>query len=82
MNALTSLGLLRVQRYNNYLKLPNKIAVLFVERTHWGRFPVSSLLLEWTEAHAARGRDGRQEGRECGYYHLHRHLNNLLLHDY
>ena len=27
---------------------------------------------EGPEAHAARGRDGRQEGRECGYYHLHR----------
>ena len=33
-----------------------------------------------SETHAARGRDGRQEGRECGYYHLHRYLNNTLLH--
>ena len=33
-----------------------------------------------SEAHAARGRDGRQEGRERGYYHLHRYLNNPLLH--
>ena len=42
----------------------------------------ASLLLEWAEAHAARSGDGRQEGRECGYYHLHRNLNNLsLLHD-
>ena len=31
-------------------------------------------------AHAARGRDGRQEGRECGYYYLHRNLNNSFLH--
>ena len=31
-------------------------------------------------SHATRGRDGRQEGRECGYYHLHRHLNDSLLH--
>ena len=31
-------------------------------------------------AHAARGRDGRQEGRERGYYHLHRNLNHSLLH--
>ena len=31
--------------------------------------------------HTARGRDGRQEGRECGYYHLHRYLNqSCLLH--
>ena len=33
-----------------------------------------------SEAHATRGRDGRQEGREGGYYHLHRYLNNPLLH--
>ena len=38
------------------------------------------LILEGTVAHAARGGDGRQEGRECGYYHLHRNLNNALLH--
>ena len=38
--------------------------------------------LEGAVAHAARGGDGRQEGRECSYYHLHRNLNNLLLHDY
>ena len=37
------------------------------------------LLVDGSEAHAARGRDGRQEGRECGYYHLHRHLNDLAL---
>ena len=30
--------------------------------------------------HATRGRDGRQEGRECGYYYLHRNLNDSLLH--
>ena len=33
--------------------------------------------LEGPVAHAARGRDGRQEGREHGYYHLHRHLDDL-----
>ena len=33
-----------------------------------------------SETHAARGRDGRQEGREGGYYYLHRYLNNPLLH--
>ena len=32
--------------------------------------------------HATRGRDGRQEGCECGYYNLHRNLNETLLHDY
>ena len=36
--------------------------------------------LEWSVAHATRSRDGRQEGRERGYYHLHRNLNNSLLH--
>ena len=30
-------------------------------------------------AHATRGCDGYQEGRERGYYHLHRNLNNSLL---
>jgi hypothetical protein len=28
----------------------------------------------WAMPHAARGRDGRQEGRERGYYYLHRNL--------
>ena len=31
-------------------------------------------------AEARGGRDGRQEGCERGYYHLHRNLNHLLLH--
>ena len=35
-----------------------------------------------SQSHATRGRDGRQEGRERGYYHLYRHLNDPLLHDY
>ena len=30
--------------------------------------------------HTTRGRDRRQEGRECGYYYLHRHLNDPFLH--
>ena len=38
------------------------------------------LLEEWAVAHAARGSNGRQEGCECGYYHLHRNLNDFLLH--
>ena len=37
-------------------------------------------LLEWSISHAARGCDGRQEGRERGYYYLHRNLDNTLLH--
>ncbi len=41
---------------------------------------MSVFLLEGAVTHAARGCDGRQEGRECGYYHLHRHLNDALLH--
>jgi hypothetical protein len=32
-----------------------------------------------SEAHATRGRDGRQEVREGGYYHLHRYLDDSLL---
>ena len=36
--------------------------------------------LEGPVAHAARGRDGRQEGRERGYYYLHRNLNETLFH--
>ena len=31
-------------------------------------------------AHATGRCDGRQEGRERGYYHLHRNLNDTLLH--
>ena len=40
---------------------------------------VPTLLIDGAVSHAARGRDGRQEGRERGYYHLHRHLNDLAL---
>ena len=40
----------------------------------------SSLNCNGSEAHAARGRDGRQEGRERGYYDLHRDLNHSFLH--
>ena len=36
--------------------------------------------LEGAVAHATRGRDGRQEGCERGYYNLHRNLNNSLFH--
>ena len=39
------------------------------------------LCLEGAVAHATCGRNGRQEGCECGYYHLHRYLNNPLLHN-
>ena len=46
------------------------IAIVFLEE----------LILERTVAHAARGGDGRQEGRERGYYYLHRNLNDPLLH--
>ena len=42
---------------------------------------VSARGLEGAVAHATRGRDGRQEGRECGYYYLHRNLNDSLFHD-
>ena len=31
-------------------------------------------------SHTTRSRDGRQEGREGGYYHLHRYLNDTLFH--
>ena len=33
---------------------------------------------EWSVAHARRGRDGCQEGRERGYYNLHRNLNKTI----
>ena len=36
--------------------------------------------LEGAVAHATRGRNRRQEGRECGYYHLHRNLDDSLFH--
>ena len=29
-------------------------------------------------SHTTRGCDGRQEGCESGYYHLHRYLNNTI----
>ena len=36
-------------------------------------------LVDRAVARATRGRDGRQEGCERGYYHLHRNLNETLL---
>ena len=38
-----------------------------------------SLVSEWASAHTARRCDGREEGCECGYYDLHRNLNNVVL---
>jgi hypothetical protein len=35
----------------------------------------SFFILEWSESHAARGGNRRQERCERGYYHLHRNLN-------
>ena len=52
-----------------------------------GDFPLSifhyplSIALQGPQAHATGGGDGRQEGRERGYYNLHRNLNNPLLHN-
>ena len=43
--------------------------------------PFYFFTLKRSVSHATRGRDGRQEGRESGYYNLHRNLNNPLLHD-
>ena len=42
--------------------------------------PMTAHFLErnWSVAHTTRGRDGRQEGRERGYYNLHRNLNHTL----
>ena len=37
---------------------------------------------DWAVTHAGGRCDGRQEGRESGYYHLHRNLNDPFLHDY
>ena len=42
--------------------------------------PAHFLERNWSVAHTTRGRDGRQEGRECGYYYLHRNLNDPLFH--
>ena len=52
--------------------------------TESGRFHEESAaqVLEGPVAHATGRRDGRQEGCECGYYHLHRNLNQAsLFHD-
>ena len=40
------------------------------------------MLLErdWSEAHATRGCDGREEGCESGYYDLHRDLDDAFFH--
>ena len=36
-------------------------------------------LEDWASANATGGRDGREEGCERGYYHLHRNLNESFL---
>ena len=33
-----------------------------------------------SKTHATRSTDGREEGRERGYYYLHRNLNKPLFH--
>ena len=38
-----------------------------------------TLEIDWSVTHTRRGGEGRQEGGECGYYHLHRNLNQALL---
>ena len=42
----------------------------------------ASQLVEYDRAvpKARSGRDGRQEGRECSYYHLHCYFNDAFLH--
>ena len=46
--------------------------------SHYGNL----LPLKRSVPHATRGRDGRQEGRERGYYYLHRNLDDSLLHNF
>ena len=48
----------------------------------FAKIPVA-LLIEWERpvTHARRGRDGREEGCESGYYDLHRDLDDSLFHD-
>ena len=41
-------------------------------------FESGAFFLERSVAHARGGADGRQEGCERGYYHLHRQLDDLL----
>ena len=43
-------------------------------------FTLHCSLPEGPQAHAARGRNGRQEGRQRGYYHLHRNFDDFLFH--
>ena len=43
--------------------------------------PSNILHVNRSVTHATRGRDGRQEGRERGYYNLHRNLNETLFHN-
>jgi len=40
---------------------------------------ISNFLVDGPVSHATGGCDGRQEGCERGYYHLHRNLNETLL---
>ena len=48
---------------------------------HQTSFDSSLLTLhsKWSVAHTRCRCDGRQEGGECGYYYLHRNLNNVRL---
>ena len=48
---------------------------------HQTSFDSSLLTLhsKWSVAHTRCRCDGRQEGGECGYYHLHRNLNEAML---
>ena len=48
---------------------------------HWSQAPAIVFLEgNGSKSHATRSTDGREEGRERGYYDLHRNLNDSLFH--
>ena len=74
----------RLSFRERYLSLRNVkgtgIAAMSVPFSRYSLLTFHFSLPKGPQSHAARGGDGRQEGRECGYYDLHRNLNDPLFH--
>ena len=60
---------------------PDPNGTFFEKECHWGQTPLAPFYSECdgAESHATGGGQGRDEGRECSYYHLRYKLNYSIL---
>ena len=71
----------RIIRHFSHEKERGLTALVVCQSPRWfSAVRLRSSETYWPMPHATGRCDGRQEGRECGYYHLHRYLDDPLLH--